>query len=144
MSSTRGPLPKRDADRAGHNAKSEQADKVKKNTATAMPAAPDEWCDLARDWYTSLAESGESTFYEPSDWQYALVVGQMLHSLLIAPKPSSEMFKAVDAAMDKLGVTESSRRRQRIEVHRPKGAAPVDPNATSRARDRIESLRAAT
>lgn len=131
---TRGPLPKRDAERAGHNAKSERADQVRAFATVPVPEADPYWHADAKEWYDSLAISGQSRFYEPSDWQFARVVATMLSDLLNADRPTAEMFKAIDAAMDKLAVTESARRRQRIEVERPASGAEFDPAAGDAAR----------
>lgn len=145
---SRGPVPKRDNNRAGHRAKSERADKVVATQgAVDAPAPSPEWAEEARDWYISLAQSGQSFYFEPSDWQYARTVAAMLSNLLQSPRPSAELFKAVAAAMDSLGTTEGSRRRMRIEVERDRPAGGSDPGATDEAKDavaaRFQALRAA-
>jgi hypothetical protein len=125
---TRGPVPKRSNQRAGHRTKAEKPRTVKVPGAPARrPPADPEWVDQARDWYLSLGRSGQAAYYEPSDWQDARVAAAMLSTLLSAPKPSSEMYKAFLAACDRLGTTEGARRRMRIEVERgaPKKDSPA-------------------
>jgi hypothetical protein len=69
----------------------------------------------------SLRRSGQSRYFEPSDWQYAQVLAHMLSVQLGSPRPSAQMMKALFAAMEALGSTESSRRRMQIEVERDTG-----------------------
>lgn len=144
----RGPLPKRDEARAGHRSKAERADKVvpTRNAVVDAPAPSREWCNEARAWYLSLAESGESFYFEPSDWQYAFTLAAMLSRLLTSARPSAQLAKVVFDAMESLGTTEGARRRMRIEVDRERKPATGDPDATVTATGdvaaRFQALRA--
>jgi len=113
-----GPVPKRSSERAGHRTKAEQPDKVVVPVAFQVPPASEEWAEEARRWYESLAESGQSRYFEPSDWAYARLLARLLSDQLGKARPSSEMMKALLAAMGNLGTTEADRRRMRIEVER--------------------------
>lgn len=122
-----GPVPKRSDQRRRRNAPEIPIDK-----APAAPAAPIDfpapsahWDGLARDWYLSLAKSGQAVFYQPSDWQYARIVAEGLHKMLTG-KFTAVAFQAVMSSMTVLLVTEGDRRRLRIELERVK---PVDPDA---------------
>lgn len=42
------------------------------------PAGNPRWHPVALAWYESLKLSGQSTFYEPSDWAFALILGETL------------------------------------------------------------------
>jgi hypothetical protein len=86
-----------------------------------VPEPSDEWHPLARGWYSSLAESGQSAFYEPSDWQQAQVWATLLSRLLYADRPSPEMAKAWQSGAAELLTTEGARRRLRLELTRPGG-----------------------
>lgn len=86
-----------------------------------IPPAADHWHPIAHDWYRSLEESGQSEFYEPSDWQAARYVAELMSKQLKQGKPSAHMFAAVWAAMGDLLTTEASRRRVRIEIERESG-----------------------
>jgi hypothetical protein len=128
---TRGPLPKRDAEVAGHKAKKDKATAVESFSTVPVPEADPYWCSEAKEWYASLDMSGQSRFFEPSDWQQALIVGALITQLMA--KPSAPLAKVVLAAMSELGSTEAARRRMRIEVERPEGDAPRKPGATDDA-----------
>lgn len=123
-----GPVPKRSSERAGHRTKAEQPDKVVVPVAFQVPPASEEWAEEARRWYESLAESGQSRYFEPSDWAYARLLARLLSDQLGKARPSSEMMKAILTAMNDLGTTEGARRRLRIEVERPASDAG-DPGA---------------
>jgi len=115
---TRGPVPKRSTAQAGHRTSAEQPDRPQVPGEIHRPSAAGHWHRQARAWYRSLGQSGQSRYYEPSDWQQARVLAEMLSQLLLSPKPSSEMFKAWLAGAEQLGSTEGARRRMRIEVQR--------------------------
>lgn len=125
---TRGPVPKRSSERLGHRTKAEIAstDVVKIPAPTVdQPPADSEWHPLARDWYESLAESGQAMFYEPSDWAAARYVAWVMTRNITAPRFNQQLFGAVWAAMNDLMTTEGSRRRLRLELER----APADSGA---------------
>ncbi len=125
---TRGPVPKRSDQRRRRN-----ADEVEVASApsgypdgsTAPP--PDEgWHPIARRWYDSLANSGQSFFFEPSDWaQAAYVAEAMSRNLNQGQRLSGQLFAAVVAAASDLLTTEGARRRLRIELSKAE-AAEVD------------------
>jgi hypothetical protein len=136
----RGPVPKRSTERRRRN-KESTPDVVQINGAVvAMPPVNDAWHEIARDWYLSLAESGQSQFYEPSDWQAARYVAEVMsRNLKQGKKFSSMLFSAVWAGMGDLLTTEADRRRVRMEIERvPNGdgkpAAGVTAIADYRAR----------
>lgn len=116
-----GPIPKREDERRRRN-KPEPGDEVKRaHGAPVVPVPePDEgWHPIAWDWYRSLAESGQSRFYEPSDWHFARYVAEaMSRNLFGGFKMSAQMFGAVMSGMTELLTTEGSRRRARVELER--------------------------
>jgi hypothetical protein len=77
------------------------------------------WHPLARDWYRSLSESGQSQFYEPSDWATARVLAEMLSKALKAGKVSAALVERWQAGATELLTTEGARRRMRLELERP-------------------------
>lgn len=113
-----GPIPKRSDQRAGHRTKAELARKVSRSQAVAQPAPDPDWHPYATDFYVALRESGQADYYEPSDWELARFLAQMMTHVLYSSRPSSEMFKAILSGMQDLGVTEAARRRMRVEVDR--------------------------
>jgi hypothetical protein len=64
----------------------------------------------------SLAESGQSQFYEPSDWAVARYVAEVMSRNLADGNMSAVMFAAVMSAMTELLTTEGARRRARLEL----------------------------
>jgi hypothetical protein len=76
----------------------------------------------ARRWYKSLAESGETRYWEPSDWAQARIAAIWLSGLLSGARPSAQMVASWLSMVSELGVTEGARRRMRIEIDR---RAPV-------------------
>jgi hypothetical protein len=93
-----------------------------------MPPSDPMWSVRATAWYESLAESGQSKYFEPSDWQYARLLADLLSGQEARERgPSAEMMKHILSAMGNLGTTEADRRRMRVEVERDQaeqGPAP--------------------
>ncbi len=121
-----GPIPKRSAERMGHRSKAEKSDVTKASGAEKVPVpkANSEWHPLAKRWYASLAKSGQSRFYEPSDWAFAFSLADDLSYYKARRKRSSQMLTAVLSGMDRLLTTEGDRRRVRMELDR--GEPEVD------------------
>lgn len=117
---TRGPIPKRAAQRLGHMTRAERGDiqSVKVSGPVKVPPMDRSWHRIAKDWYRSLSESGQSQHFEPSDWQAARMVAAEMSRMLEADFPSPTLFKAIWSAMDALLTTEGARRRVKLEVDR--------------------------
>jgi hypothetical protein len=121
---TRGPIPKRTEERRRRNKEGGEVDKV----VSKMPEgfqpkmAPAHWHELAKDWYESLKISGQSDFYEPSDWAQARVLGEMLNTIL--KSMNGQAFAAWLSGAADLLTSEGQRRRLRLEL--TKGGEEVD------------------
>lgn len=106
------------------------------------PHIPDpEWHPVAVRWYESLSASGQSEFYEPSDWATAYLIAESisrdLRPQVVGTTPGGEILRstipmkgaslsAYLKAMTDLLVTEGARRRVSVELQKgPK----VDPDA---------------
>ncbi|GAB3912660.1 hypothetical protein ACFQ1S_00515 [Kibdelosporangium lantanae] len=117
---TRGPVPKRSDQRVRRN-KDDGGD-VEKLPAVGSVEIPDLDIEdphpLIVDFYESLAESAQSQYYEPSDWQFARFTLHFANGLIKSNRPSSQMLAAVNAALTELLVSEGARRRVRLEVER--------------------------
>lgn len=137
-----GPPPKRSDQRRRKNAPAAgEPQKADGADAVAIPPADEKWHPLARQWYESLAASGQSRFYEPSDWATAVVVaesmsrellpqglvyqGQVISYELMTVKPGA--LGAWLKAMSTLMVTEGDRRRLALELQRPQPAGEASP-----------------
>lgn len=122
-----GPVPKRSDQRRRRNTDA-KGPVVKAKTAAKPPAkgsADPNWHHIATEWFNSLAESGQSQFYEASDWALAKLTAEMMDRLLRqGEKPSAVMFTAIQSAMTDLLTTEGARRRARVELEREAQAAP--------------------
>lgn len=85
---------------------------------------PDEagWHPVARDWYRSLADSAQSSFYEPSDWATAKVAAMVLsNSLTILAeggRGAGTLLERWQMVATELLTTEGARRRARLEIER--------------------------
>lgn len=116
-----GPIPERSDQRRRRN-KPAEADSVESAPGSPVETAPEAseaWNSMARDWFNSLAESGQSAFYEPSDWQTARIWAEVLSRQLNAgQKMSSMMIAAWSSASAELLTTEGARRRGRLELQR--------------------------
>jgi len=123
----------------GHHTKAEPAEQITKAPAAksvVAPVADDAWHRVARTWYDSLALSGQSRFYEPSDWATAFLIAESISRDLseqvvgftekdgaifaVIPLKGASL-SAYLKAMASLLVTEGDRRRSRVELER--GAA---------------------
>jgi hypothetical protein len=126
---TRGPVPKRSTERRRRNKESKpETVKIQGLGPIEVPAPDEDWHPIAREWFLSLAQSGQSLFYEPSDWQYARYVAQVMSvNLKQGRKFSAMLFSAVQSGMADLLTTEADRRRVRMEIER--GADTEEPVA---------------
>lgn len=136
-----GPPPKRsDHRRRSNKTAGEQrvgeATKAPGAESVPVPPADPAWHPLAIEWYESLARSGQSKFYEPSDWTTAKLLAETIsrelspqaltyqgHVTEVLPMTvKAGVLSALLKGMSDLMVTEGSRRRIALELQRPKGA----------------------
>lgn len=117
------PTPKRSSERRRRNVES-RPDKIEVAGRVRVPAADRDWHPIAQRWYRSLKTSGQSQFFEPSDWASAMFVAEAMSRQLLAERPSAQMFASVWTAMTDLLCTEASRRKVRIELERVTGGPP--------------------
>jgi hypothetical protein len=115
---TRGPVPSRDDQRRRRNKPDVATTKVEMTGEVEAPDVDPAWHPIAIDWYKSLGDSGQSRYFEPSDWAAARLVAHDLSRHLVNKRPSSQWFAAVWSAMADLLTTEGSRRRVRMEIER--------------------------
>lgn len=128
----RGPVPKRSEERIRRNAPEIPIDRVDMSGPVHMPdlniagAHP-----MVSDLYYSLAESGQSQYYEPSDWQVARLLCYIINDMLSQTKLSAQMVMAVSSLFGDLMMTEGSRRRLRMEIEREAGKSTSKEDAAS-------------
>jgi len=131
-----GPVPKRSSERRRRN-KSGDVESVDFGGVVEQPPAHESWHRIAREWYESLAESGQAQFYEPSDWRTAQYVAEAMSRNLESGRFSGQLFAAVMSAMTDLLTTEGSRRRARLEIERGEVVEEQPVTAISEYRKRL-------
>lgn len=124
---TTGPVPKRSDQRRRRNKPDTALRSVKVHGVVDVPAADEEWHPIAHGWYVSLAESGQSRFYEPSDWAQARLWAEILSRQLASGRVSAQMMAAWSSAATELLTTEGARRRARMEIERSALSAVDEP-----------------
>ena len=118
---TRGPIPKRKDQLNGHRSRDERETAVTAPGAekVSKPRADPDWHPIASRLWESLGRSGQSRFYEPSDWAVAYSLMDDLSYYKSSSKRSGQMLATIMSAMSSLLVTEGDRRRVQIELARP-------------------------
>lgn len=138
---TRGPAPKRSSERRRRNLDSKVETVPAIVAAVEVPAANQAWHPIALGWYESLQQSGQSQFYEPSDWWAAqFVADAMSRNLKQRQKFSAVLFASVMSGMTDLLTTEAARRRVRMEIERG-GDAPGEPAGVTAIADYQKRLK---
>lgn len=131
----RGPAPKRSDQRRRANKPEVPVSQASGAVEVEAPKANSKWHPTAKRWFESLAESGQSVFYEPSDWAAAYVLAETM-SRGLKPRvvgttdegepvtahlpPSGAELSAWLKGMASLLVTEADRRRASVELQRPR------------------------
>lgn len=120
-----GPVPKRSTERRRRN-KDSQPTTVKLSGRVPIPGLPKATHPVARRLYNSLRTSGQSQYFEPSDWATALLLAHETTMFLAVQTRSLQTGQGVGfgalaillSGWATLGVTEVDRRRAHIEVER--------------------------
>jgi hypothetical protein len=86
-----------------------------------IPEADANWRPEAQSWFRSLQLSGQSDFYEASDWATAVAAAQAYDIFLRTYNAS--IFGSFVRLSERLGATITDRKRSRIELEDP---APQD------------------
>lgn len=73
---------------------------------------------IAVDMYEALKSSGQARYFEPSDWQRARLMCEMVSRLLLSKRLSSTLYATIQQDMNELLFTEATRRRVRMEIER--------------------------
>ena len=134
-----GPIPKRDAERRRRNKPAVETTTVDLDTLIAgeieVPVVDEEWHPIAQHIFTAAQASGQSIFYEPSDWAALLLLCEQV-SRSLAPQPvvvgsgeearvemhtvpvNGAVMGQINKAMASLMLLEGDRRKLRIELER--------------------------
>lgn len=138
----RGPVPKRSSQRRRQNKESKPEKAKAASKKPKPPAAKADWHPIAKRWFGSLRRSGQSQFYEESDWAMAYLIAESISrdlkpQVVGVVEETGEIVYAVIPmkgaslaaylkAMTSLLVTEADRRRAGIELEREVAAKPPD------------------
>lgn len=134
MSTSFGPVPKRDDQRIRRNKPETETEHVYVEDDVEPPelrdyiTAPHRIVSLTWD---SILDSAQSRYYEPSDWAYALFLLEMMDNQIKSGRPSPGIIHEINSGLQSLMITEGERRRLKLEVHRGKQEDPdeADPAA---------------
>jgi hypothetical protein len=99
-------------------------------TEVPIPDANPSWLPAARSWFNSLALSGQSEFYEASDWSTAVLAAQIYDMFLRSHH--ANLLPPFERLSARLGVTLADRKRNRIELNEP-DVSDVDEEAADQA-----------
>lgn len=141
----RGPVGKKDAAKMGHRTKAELAgtevinldeidDALIKLAEEGMIPADEKWHPVARQFYDSLAASGQRIYYQPSDWAIAYMLADSISRdfkpqfVGVNEESGEPIFETIPLKGASLGAylkgftalmaTEGDRRRLSIELER--------------------------
>ena len=125
-----GPIPKRSDQRRRRNKPQGPTTLKVAGAETVKPPAEDRsWHISAKRWYRSLKHSGQSVFFEPSDWAAAHLCATILSDEMQRPEPvRAAIIAQINSMMDSLLTTEGARRRLRIELQRADATKNIDDN----------------
>jgi len=82
-----------------------------------IPEAPGHWRPTVRSWYNSLRLSGQSDFYEASDWALAVSAAEAYNIFL--KTYNAAIYASFVRITERLGCTVADRKRSRIELSDP-------------------------
>jgi hypothetical protein len=148
----RGPTGKRPEERRRRNKDEGVRTQGRASQNVKPPAARREWHPIAKAWYKALRGSGQSEFYEPSDWAMAQIVAESISrdlepQVVAVPESTGEpVFEKVPMkgaslsaylkAMTALMVSEGDRRRAGIALER----GGSDPEADQKDADKVVAM----
>jgi hypothetical protein len=132
---SRGPAPKRDAQRRRRNTV-EPATTAVADGVNRAPKLTGAHSAVAKRFWQNLGVSAQAAYFQPSDWSYAELV---VHAIDQAVKyPSANMVRAAMDGMSRLLVTEADRRRVRMELSPAEAVDPEETAANARVLKLIE------
>jgi hypothetical protein len=126
----RGQVPARSDRRRRKNKPDTPIERVEADGEVVIPPAEEDWHPTARAWYESLRESGQSRFYESSDWWQAHFCASLMHQSLTGEKVNAQLVAQIRGLMTDLLSSEASRRRVGLEIVR---GGSLDAEAVSAA-----------
>lgn len=114
-----GPIPNHSSDlsRASNANRANRPPLVKGIAKKVDIPDPDlNWHKVAKMVWDSLEQSGQSDFYQQSDWAVAYMMCDTISEYRKATRRSAQMLQSIQTMMTNLMLTEGDRRRLRIEL----------------------------
>jgi hypothetical protein len=118
----RGPVPNREDDLARPRARkgSDQQPVIKGvMRPVKIPNADRSWHPIAQKLWDAAKESGQSDFYQQTDWALLFSLCEDLSEYKKSRKRSGQMLQTIYSAFERLLIAEGDRRRVRIELTEP-------------------------
>ena len=118
-----GPAPKRDAERTRTPAPKSGVARHGEMQPVTIPPVRQDWHPRAKELYKAFRTSGQSDYFQNSDWAYLQIVCDYLTKWYERPRAMDAT--NIEQMLSKLGATEGARRQVlRIELDRPEEDKP--------------------
>ena len=118
-----GPAPKRDAERTRRGDPVSGVARHGEARPVKIPPVDGNWHKRAKELYRSLKTSGQSDYFQDSDWAYARILCDYLTRWYESPRAMDGA--NIEQMMSKLGMTEGARRQVlRVELDLPEEELP--------------------
>lgn len=109
MGSARGPVPKRDDERRRRNKPEVPTETLELQEPVRVPAADSGWCLRAKRLWKAAKRSGQSKYYEPTDWQALAYVCDLITTLFRPGHLTARMEAAIRAAAGEMDLSKDER-----------------------------------
>lgn len=111
----KGPVPKRSEDRHRRNSP-EPSRIVVSGGAAPQPEGDPLWCPAAQRLWRAWGESGQSRFFQASDWAFAQFLCDELTYYLSFKRHNGQILAQIMSGLSSLLTTEGDRRRVQVEL----------------------------
>lgn len=114
---------KRDSDKRTKSQPASGAPRHGEMREVRVPGAPSEWHPRAKGWYRSLKTSGQADYFQNSDWQQALICGDLITFIWngkFKERGTAMLLNELGTMLGQLGTSEGARRQvMRVELEMP-------------------------
>lgn len=117
------PVPKRSEERVRRNKPDVPLEKVEvEGEVKVPPLGITKPHKMVSQIYTSMKQSGQAKYFEPTDWAFARMTLHLLDEQLKSGRKNSQILTTIMSNLSDLLVSEGARRRMRIEIDRVESA----------------------
>jgi hypothetical protein len=106
---SRGPIPKRDAERRRRNQLETATETIVVDRQVRIPQADSSWCSRAKRLWKAAKASPVSDYYLDSDWQMLAYACDLITTLFRPGRLSPKLDAAVRAAAGEMGLSKDER-----------------------------------